>query len=213
MTTRLAPPLVMVLILGGLIHGSAHAQIRVDVGPLVAIYAPLGSFQSEQVHSSSLPGSPGDLWGLALGGHVTVWPAQRFGVQLQAASAWSKPFAGGFTPGGYVPSQSAEVVTVSAEVLYNLVSPRQKNRLWLGVGPGLVEHKGAGYTAIGVSAPSQMATVAEVGAAISEGRNLDLNLGVTMFFYNIMVSAFGNTLEQGTQVDPLFHVGLSWAPR
>jgi hypothetical protein len=198
----------MVLILGGLIHGSADAQIRLDVGPLVAYYAPLGTFQPEQVHSTALPGRPSDLSGIALGGHVTVWPAQRFGVQLQAASASSKAFGGGYTPGGYFPSQSAEVVTASVEVLFNLVSPRQKDRLWVGAGPGLVEHGGAAYA--GVSAPTQLATVAEFGSAISVGRNLDLNLGVTTFFYNITVSAFGNTLEHGSQVDPLFRAGFSW---
>jgi len=208
MPTRFGPPLVMVLILGGLIHGSADAQIHLDVGPFVAYYAPLGTFQPEQVHSTSLPGSPSDLRGIALGGHLTVWPAERFGVQLQAASASSEPLGGGFTPGGYFPSQSADVVTASAEVLFNVVSPRQKDRLWVGVGPGLVEHGGAAYA--GVSARAQLATVAELGSAISVGRKLDLNLGVTMFFYSIMVSAFGNTLEQGTQVDPLFRVGLSW---
>jgi hypothetical protein len=207
MPTRFGPPCVMVLILGGLMHGSADAQIRLDVGPFLAYYAPLGTFQPVD-GGSNLPSHPSDLSAVALGGHVIVWPAQRFGVQLQTASASTEALGGGITPDGYFPGQSADVVTASAEVLFNLFNPRRKDRLWVGAGPGLVEHGGALYA--GVSAPTQLATAAEVGAAISVGRNLDLDLGLTTYFYKMLASAYGNTLEHGPQVDPLFRVGLSW---
>ena len=213
MLPRFGPCVVIVLILGGLVHGSANAQVRVDVGPFLAYYAPLGTFQPEQVHGGSLPNTPSGLDGIAFGGHVTVWAGRTFGVQVQAASVSSGSFGagcGGPAPGGCWPARSAEVVTASAEVLFNMLGPGQKDRLWVGLGPGLVEHGGAAYA--GVSAPTQLATAAEVGAAISLGRTTELNLGVTTFFYTIEASAFGNTLEQGPQVDPLFRAGLSWVP-
>lgn len=187
----------------------APAQIRVDVGPLLALYAPIGEFQPAPYYTTSLPNSPGDLTGVAWGGQVRAWFTEKFGIQLQVASA-SSAVGGGNTPAGPVPSTPARVLTASAQGLYVVSAPSRRARLWVSAGAGLLRHGGAAYARYG--APVQAATALGLGSAIPMSRHLRANIGVTTFFYYIDVSdSAGTSLEHGFQVDPLIHAGLSWA--
>jgi hypothetical protein len=209
MLTRLASSVLAALALVVMFGTAAPAQIRFDVGPLVAFYAPLSAFQPAPYYSISLPNSPGELGGVAWGGQGRVWFTQRFGVQLQVASARST-VAGGNTPEHFVASTPASVLTASLQALYNPASTPRKARLWLNAGVGLVRHGGTAYAPYG--APVQFATAFGFGSAIPlSSSGLQANLGVTTLLYSIDVSDnTGTSLEHGFQVDPLIHAGLSW---
>ncbi len=182
--------------------------MRVDVGPLLALYAPLSSFQPAPYYTTSLPNSPGDLSGVGWGGLGRIWFTRQFGVQVHVAWA-SSAVGGGNTPGGPVPTTPARVFTASAQALYNPSRTPHKARLWLSAGTGLVRHGGAAYAPYG--APVQLATALGFGSAIPVGRHLDANLGLTTLLYSIDVSdRSGTSLEHGFQVDPLIHAALSW---
>src|SRR5690242_21922541 len=67
----------------------AFAQARLEVGPLLALYAPVSGFQPAPYYTTRLPNSPGDLSGLAWGGEGRFWFTHRAGLQLQLASVSS----------------------------------------------------------------------------------------------------------------------------
>jgi hypothetical protein len=208
MLTRLASLLAAFTSVAVLVT-AAPAQARFDVGPLLALYAPVSDFQPASYYTTSLPNSPGDLTGVGWGGQGRIWFTRRFGVQVHIAWA-SSTVGGGNTPGGPVPSTPARVFTASAQALYNPSSTPHKVRVWLGVGAGLVRHGGAAYVPYG--APLQVATALGLGSAIPMGEHLNANLGLTTLLYSIDVSdRTGTTLEHGFQVDPLIHAGLSWS--
>src|SRR5437773_1951962 len=82
-------PISTVAILVTVLTPAAFAQARVEVGPLLALYAPVSGFQPAPYYTTRLPNSPGDLSGLAWGGEGRFWLTQRAGLQLQIASASS----------------------------------------------------------------------------------------------------------------------------
>ena len=183
------------------------AQSQIEVGPLVALYAPLGSFQRAPYYSTALPSSPGDLTGAAWGGQARLWFGPRIGVQLQVASA-SSDVGGGNTPGGSFPPTPARVLTATAQVLWGLPTSHQDFQAWLSGGAGLIRHDGTAYRQY--SSPVQLGTAVGFGAAWTLSRHVVANIGVTALLYNIDVSdSTGTSLEHGLQVDPLMHAGLS----
>ena len=183
------------------------AQSRIEVGPLVALYAPAGNFQPAPYYSTALPNSPGDLTGVAWGGQGRIWFTPRFGVQVQVASA-SSTVGGGNTPGGSFPGTAARVLTASTQVLWGLSALPHNARFYLSAGAGLVRHGGKAYERYGP--PTQLATVVGFGAAVPLGSHLAANAGVSTFLYNIDVSdSSGTSLEHGLQVDALIQVGVS----
>ena len=63
-------------------------------------------------------------------------------------------------------------------------------------------------------APIQVATTFRLGSAVPISRSVNASLGLTAYFYGIDVSdSTGTSLEYGFQVDPLFHVGVTWSWR
>ena len=190
------------------------SQTRVEGGPLLGLYSPAGSFQPAPYYSTALPNAPSALTGAAMGGQGRIWFSRRLGLQLQIAWASSR-VGGGNTPAGTAPSTPASVLTSSVQALFALSHPSQRIQLWLSAGPGLVRHGGGAYARYG--SPVQLVTTLGFGSAIPIGSHLSVNLGATTFLYNIDVAdSAGTSLEQGFQVDPLFHLGLSvrtWAQR
>jgi hypothetical protein len=200
-----APVLVTVL------APAASAQARVELGPFLAFYTPLSSFELAPYYTTRLPHSPGDLSGAAWGGEARLWLTQRAGLQLQIAAA-SSTVGGGNTPGGPASSTPARVLTASAQALYTVPPCAHTARIWIGGGLGVVRHGGAAYAPY--RAPTQLATVLGLGSAIPIGRHLNATVGVTTFLYSIDVSdSAGTALEHGAQVDPLVHAGLAWSWR
>ena len=183
------------------------AQSRIEVGPLLALYAPASHFQPAPYYSTALPNSPSDLTGVAWGGQGRIWFTPRFGLQLQAASA-SSTVGGGATPGGFFPGTTARVFTASAQGLWAPFATPRNVQLWLSAGAGLVRHGGRAYERYG--SPVQLATALGFGVSLPFGSHLAANLGVSTLLYNIDVSdSTGTSLEHGLQVDPLFHAGIS----
>lgn len=186
----------------------ATAQVRFELGPLLALYAPTGSFQPASYYTTSLPNSPSDLTGLAWGGQARLWLARRLGVQLQVAEAFSS-VRGVITPAGPRAATPARILTLTTQALYNVYSAPEKAHVWLSAGAGLVRHGGAAYAPYG--APSQVTGVLGLGSAIPIRHRLNATLGITMMLYSFdLKDSTGTSLERGFQTDALLHVGLSW---
>jgi hypothetical protein len=189
----------------------ASTQVRVDVGPLLALYAPLSAFQAAPYYTTQLPTSPGDLGGFAWGGEARLWMTLRVGLQFQVAST-SSMVGGGNTPGGPVPSTPARVLTASVQALYQVATAGHGAQFWIGGGLGVVRHEGAAYAPYG--APAQLATALGAGAAMPLRRHLTATVGITTFLYSMDVAdSAGTSLEHGAQVDPLVHAGFTWSWR
>lgn len=185
----------------------ALSQDRFELGPLLGFYAPAGSFQPAPYYSTALPQAPGDMSALALGAQARLWLAGRVGIQLQGAIA-SSQVGGGATPGGMSPPYSVHVLTITAQALYNFY-PAGRTRLWASGGAGLIRHGGAAYAPYG--SPSQVAGVLGVGSALPLTARLNADLGLTTLFYSFnLKDSTATSIQQGFQVDPLVHVGLSW---
>ena len=184
------------------------AQVRLEFGPLAALYAPQGSFQPASYYTTWLPNSPSDLTGLAWGGEARLWFARRLGVQLQAAEAFSS-VGGGITPRGPVAAMPARVFTLTTQALYNVYSAPERARVWLSAGAGLVRHGGAAYARYGT--PIQVTGVLGLGYATPIRRRLNATLGITTMLYSFdLRDSTGTSLERGFQTDALLHVGLTW---
>jgi hypothetical protein len=198
----------------------AFAQASVEVGPLVAVYAPVGTFNSPDAFSSSLPTRPSDLAGVAWGAEGRLWLTPRVGFAVQGAVATSRfggglaaPGCGGATPStcGFGTSPNhARVVTLTAQVLYR---PAPSGfPLQLSAGAGVVRHGGDAYA--GLNAPSPVAGVFGLGFDLHIGRWLTATLGVTTLVYALDVrDNFGQRLERGFQIDLLPQVALAWRSR
>jgi hypothetical protein len=202
-----SPSRLAALALSVLLPALASGQTRIEVGPLLALYAPAGGFQPAPYYSTALPNAPSALTSAAVGGQGRIWFGRRLGLQLHVAWA-STRVGGGATPAGTAPSTPATVLTTSAQALFALSPWSQRAQLWFSAGAGLVRHGGKAYAPYG--SPVQLATALGIGSAIPLGRHLSANLGVTTLLYNIDVSdSTGTSLEHGFQVDPLFHLGFS----
>ncbi len=191
----------------------AAGQASVEVGPLVAVYAPLGSFATPDLYSTALPNQPSDLGGVAWGAEGRLWFTPRLGLQLQGAVASSRFGGGLFTPGGFVTTpKDARVVAATAQVLYR-PGPRSFP-LVLSAGAGVVQRSGSAYA--GLQQLSSVAAALGVGFDLHVGRRLTATLGVTELLYSLNVqdptvrSNLGSTIERGFQVDLLPHVTLAW---
>ena len=189
---------------------AAIAQTSVEVGPLVALYAPVGTFNSNAGHSTALPSKPSDLGGVAWGALGRLWLTPKLGVQLRGAAASSRFEGGMCCPGGFVTSPTrATVVTVTAEALHRpapTILP-----LWFSAGLGIVRHGGPAYAPYG--APSPLAGVLGFGFDVHIGSHLTAALGVTELFYSLDFKGNGITFEYGPQTDVLAHVALAWRSR
>lgn len=187
----------------------ASAQVRFEVGPLAALYAPTGSFEPAIYYTIRLPKRPSDLTALAWGGEARFWFAGRLGVQVQAAEA-ATSVGGGSTPSGtYYAPTPARVLTLTTQVLCRFYSASKGGRAWLSAGAGLIRHGGAAYDRYG--APSQMTGVLGAGYAVPIGRRLHSTAGVTTLLYSFDLRDSNRvSLERGPQTDVVIHFGVSW---
>ena len=195
------------------VASSARAQFSVEIGATIGRYAPLGSFNRTAVYDVSLPRSPGDLGGAALGGELRVWIAPRLGVAFTGSTV-STRLSGVSTPNGYHPPKSARVSAGSAELLFRVTGDGSRARAWVSAGGGLVKHGGDVYERY--DDPVNFTGVVGVGSAIRIKGGLNAELGVATMIYNMNISgdklgfAPGELSERGTQVDMLLRTGLSY---
>jgi len=191
----------------------ATGQASVEVGPFVAIYAPVGNFGSSDVVSTALPTRPGYLGGLAWGAEGRLWLNARVGIQLQGAVATSR-FGGGVnTPAGFTTTpKDAQVVTLTAQVVYRPL--RSSFPLLVSAGAGVVRHGGEAYSWPALRGLSPVAVALGLGCDLHIGRWLTATLGVTTLLYSLDVhDDFGQRFERGFQADLLPHVTLAWRSR
>jgi len=192
---------------------AASGQVSLELGPLVAAYAPLGAFGPYDATSTAYPTRPGDLAGVAWGAEGRVWFNSRVGVQVQGAVATSRFGGGVFLPNGFTTSPSeAQVVTVTAQVVYRPLAGRLP--LLLTAGAGVVSHQGDAYswpTVQGLSAP---AVALGLGFELPISRRLAATFGVTALLYSLDVhDEFGQRYEHGFQTDLIPYVSLAWRSR
>jgi hypothetical protein len=210
MIRRVVPRMIAIAMFSTALASHAAAQLGVEVSASIGRYAPLGSFAPAGVYSTSLPTSPSDLSGTALGGALRVWVSPRIGIGITGSSV-SSTIVGGFTPGGLAPNTPARVSTATVQLLYRLIEGDHRAPVWLGVGGAAVRHGGAAYEPFGN--PVNFGGVAEIGSAIRLVGPLSAELGVTTIVYRMNMRGAPTTkpplTERGTQIDAQFHTGLS----
>lgn len=161
--SRSRQPLLTVL--GALLSllPAARAQVSFDIAPYVGFSVPLRSMFVEKPPVSQ----PFDQYGtgatvalqktIAVGTHLTVWPARRFGLEATFGYAPSgvtmgcRSLAGGCNQG--------HVVTASAKVVVPLSAAGSLRSFYVGAGVGLVDLGGPAYEGLAV-ATSGAGTVA-----------------------------------------------------
>ena len=202
----LVPVLVALSCTVGLARPCA-AQDRLEIGPLLGLYAPLGSFQPAPYYSTALPTGPGDMSALAVGAQARFWFRGRLGLQLQAAEA-SSNVGGGNTPGGVSPPSTVHILTGTVQALYNL-HPWGRTRLWISGGAGLIRHGGTAYAPYG--SPSRAAGVLGLGTSLPLTKHLRGELGLTTLLYSFdLQDSTATSIEHGFQVDPVASLGFTW---
>lgn len=200
----------------------AAAQLKVEVSGTLGYYSPMGSFEPASQYSRFLPSTPGALSGIAFGGALRLWITPRFGAQL-AATTSSTSF--GYTgmelqdraPGNgplpineSIPPTQARVSTATAQILYQMLGNSNTPRVWLSAGGAAVRHGGNAYAPFGN--PVSYGGAVGLGSAIHIKGPLSAELGLTTMIYriNLRNSTDPGLQERGTQVDALFHTGVSY---
>jgi hypothetical protein len=210
MRGRALPPILLGLTILLSRPAPAVAQARIEVGPVLGVYLPAGSFQPAPYYSTALPSDPSDMTGLAWGAEGRVWIGPRFGLQLGATVASSR-VGGGATPVGVLAPTSVRVLTGSVQALYNLQAGR-RTHLWVSGGVGVVRHGGQAYTPYG--SPTQLTGVLGVGSSIPLQGQLRLTLGLITQLYSLTVrDSAARPVQRGFQVDAVPRVGIAWAWR
>ena len=192
----------------------AAAQASVEIGPLVALFTPVGR---HDVFSAIVPAAASDMRGLAWGAEGRFWLTPRFAIQLQGAVRNSR-FGGGLYPPCMCcvpclasPSApgSATVVAATAQAVYR-PSPTGFP-FWVSAGVGMERRGGQAYAdaVSGVSTP--FAGVFGLGCDLHFGRRVTASLGATSLLYFLDTrDVFGQPVEHGFQADVLAHAGLAW---
>jgi hypothetical protein len=193
------------------IPAAASGQHAFEIGPLVALYAPLGAYDhTANFFRVGTPDRPSDNRGVAWGGEARYWTNQRVGVQLQAAAS-SVDQTPVFTPAGTVIATSTRVRSVTAQAMYGLTPAFSRNRLWVSAGGGLIQHAGTAYEPYG--SPTQAAGALGFGSAISLPLGLRASVGVTSLLYRWDLSNSLGPYQRGFQTDILAHAGLTLSLR
>ena len=186
------------------------AQVRTDLGPVLAAYAPLGHFA--QLYSPILPSTPGALGALAWGAQGRLWLNPRFAVQLQASvasSRWHEQLTYPEGPGEVV--ISAQVLTATAAVLYRAGAGRVAP--WLSAGAGVLRHGGQAYADAGIGAPVSAAGTMGLGLDFGALGHLTATADVSGLFYWFNASDREGTVQHGFQTDLMAHIAILWRLR
>jgi hypothetical protein len=97
------------------------------------------------------------------------------------------------------------------EMLFQATGTSHRARAWLDAGGAVVRHGGAVYEPAG--SPVNIGGVMGIGSAIRIKGPLSVDFGVSTVVYGLDVRGPPTTIpvatERGTQVDALYHTGLS----
>lgn len=164
---------------------AAHAQI--EIAPYVGAYRPtsiLGSAAGVAVkqHRS-----------IALGIRVTHWWPGRLGIEgtlgyapsrLDGLCTESPPCEPPSNPiSGIRSNETAHVITVSADGLLRVTSPRSRVGLHVGAGLGLVTHGGFAYPDWYAGPTTFVSAIAKLGASIKLTRRVAARLDAEDFVF------------------------------
>ena len=210
MLTRLRPRFVILPVITCLVVPVSVAQVRVELGPALAYYRPLGSFDPTTASSVTLPARPGDMASAALGAQGRLWLDRRFGLELAVARA-SSSVPRTIPPGGPVGPTPVRVSTAAVQGVYAVASG-ERPRVWIAAGAGVVRHGGAAYAPY--DSPTDLAGTFGLGSSFRIHGSLRATLGIITFLYPFEVTSHaGPVLQRGFQVDPLVQAALTWSWR
>ena len=200
---------------------SAVAQMRVEVSATLGYYSPMGSFQPAEQSPTFLPSRPGALSGAAFGGELRVWMTSRIGAEVGATTTstsfrYEGPMLDGAPVGGTLPIDESvgpsqvRISSATAQILYQVIGNPATARLWLSAGGAAVRHGGSAYARFGN--PVNYGGAAGFGSALHIKGPLSAELGLTTLIYRMNVTDPNEPglNERGTQVDALFHTGVSY---
>ena len=188
-----------------LLPAAAGAQRGIELGPFVAIYAPVGSYRHEAPYfRAGTPDDPRDNRGLAWGAQGRIWVSRRFGLEVRGAVSSARRV--GYTPAG-PRYDTSRVLSVTAQALYKISPTSAKSALWLGAGGGGIRHSGSSYAPYG--SPTHAVGAFGVGSSVPLGRRIVASLGVTGFGYHFAVSDSAGSYQRGWQQDLLAHAGVA----
>lgn len=200
---------------------AADAQTKVEVSATLGYYSPLGSFKPADQSPTFLPSNPGAMSGAAFGGELRAWMTSRIGAQVGATTtSTSFKFEGAMPDGAPVggtlpinesvgPSQ-VRISSATAQILYQVLGNPSTARLWLSAGGAAVRHGGSAYARFGN--PVNYGGALGFGSAFHITGPLSAELGLTTLIYQMKVTDPNEPglNERGTQVDALFHTGVSY---
>jgi hypothetical protein len=184
------------------------AQVRVELGPVVGVFAPTSNV------SATAPGSvlplPGDAakhrTGFAYGAAATLWPTQHFGLGLLAMRSSSELE---FSSIGSDTAITAAVSFGAALALWRLPYGPRTNDIRFGIGLGVLKHEGAAYRPYGE--PTSTAATASFGTLLALDPHLGVDLGLTAFLYRLQLSSGGTSAPQSRfQTDLLGRVAVAY---
>jgi hypothetical protein len=193
----------------GLIPGTTHGQLQLDVAPLVGGYASFTSFTSPP--DPFLFGRTTDLsqgTGVALGGQVTVWPGSGLGLRAYAATSASSV---GPTNRDIVTRDavSARVTLAGAELVLPISTLESGTTIYLAGGAGMIRRSGDAYE--GHEGTTDLTGTGGVGSRLPIADRLSLQLDARVAVYRLALSDdTGAMYGAATQADILAQVGLVW---
>lgn len=189
------------------IPAAASGQRVFEIGPLVAFYTPLSTYDhTANFFRVGTPERPSDNRGVAWGGDARYWANPRLGVQLQAATS-TVEHPPVFTPAATVIVTSTHMSSVTAQAVYALSPASTRNRFWVSAGGGLIRHAGTSYEPYG--SPTHAAGALGFGSTIALSHGLGASLGVTSLLYRWDLSDSRGLYQRGFQTDMLAHAGLT----
>jgi hypothetical protein len=185
-----------------------HAQVRVEIEPLVGVYTGFSSFPRPP--GTGFPTFPDTLTqktAVALGGQLSVWPGRRVGVRLLGVTAPSKvgPETRDLLNREPVP---ARVTVVALEAVVPLRHLPSGARVFLAGGPVLISRSGEAY--------DDFEGLRDLGASLAVGSQfrlsdrLSLQGDIRAVLYSLgLTDPDGLEYPSAFQTDLLAHVGLA----
>jgi len=184
------------------------AQTRVDLGPVVGLYAPTSSVFAYQPSPIGPLGAEATFGtGVAIGGEAVVWFSRHLGAGLLGATgATSLKFAG-FAPTGHV-------VIGAGAAFWRVPFANEQSDLRIGAGVAYLKHTGSAFKPFG--SPSNLAGFASFGTYRSITRSIGVELSLNACLYNLLLTEPGTGSPPPPsrfQVDLLGRVGLIYQLR
>jgi len=123
--------LVRLLVCAVMLPAAVSAQASIEVGPLVALYRPVGHYEhTAAFFRVGTPDNPDDNRATGYGAEARVWVNRSFALQLQGmTSTADHPTV--YTPGGGPISSFTQVTSATAQVVYAVSPAFTRSRFWL----------------------------------------------------------------------------------